>query len=196
MEGLQRDRKPNRWKKHNYSANGWYFVTFCTKNRIEYFGDIFHDVGTGQCPVPTSYSYGSIATQFWSQIPDHYQHVSLDEWVIMPNHIHGIIIIDDPMHTDNVGTGQCPVPTLYGETPDPSNPENSRYGLLSKIIKSFKEMCGKKIRQEFHDETFEWQRSFHDHIIRNEIELDNIRKYIQDNPKNWHRDRNNQDKFR
>jgi REP element-mobilizing transposase RayT len=93
----------------------------------------------------------------------------------MPNHIHGIIIIDE-----NVGTEQCSVPT-----------QNHRYGLISKIVKSFKEIFVKQIRKQYQNYTFKWQRSFYDRIIRNEKELDNIRQYIINNALKWHIDNDN-----
>lgn len=93
----------------------------------------------------------------------------------MPNHLHGIIVIKHPLK--NVATEQCSVPT--------------RYGLLSKIIKSFKEIVIKTIHRKFCNYRFLWQRSFYDHIIRNEKSLWAIRQYIRNNAKNWEEDRNN-----
>ena len=88
----------------------------------------------------------------------------------MPNHIHGIIIIK----ASSVGTEHCSVPTI-----------RKSYGLLSKAIKSFKEICKKTIRDQSHNGQLIWQRSFYDHVIRNETSLNRIREYIIHNPLKW-----------
>jgi len=111
---------------------------------------------------------------YWLEIPNHYKNVQLDEFIIMPNYIHGIITINN-----NVGTEQCSVPTM------------KHYGLLSKIIKSFKGMSVKSIKKGFNKHDFAWQRSFYDSVIRTEESLIKIRRYIIDNPKTWDLDRNN-----
>ena len=122
--------------------------------------------------------YGKIADRIWRQIPNHYKNVSLDEYIVMPNHIHGIIVI----HESNVGTEHCSVPTQSSK---------NNYGLLSKIIKSYKETYKKTISKQFEMNRFNWQRSFYDHIIRNERSLQNIRHYIINNPLKWEFDNNN-----
>lgn len=119
----------------------------------------------------------------------------------MPNHLHGVIVI--------VGTGHCPVqpasggliPSNHnrnrpaddrtGQCPVPTGNAVNKYGLLSKIINSYKGMVVKTIRQQFGNYEFLWQRSFHDRVIRNDDELNRIRVYIGNNPINWETDRNN-----
>jgi len=95
-------RKPNRLKGYNYSSPGYYFVTFCTHGKVEWFGSI-------KSERMIYNKYGRLAEQIWKQIPDHYDNVSLDEYVVMPNHIHGIIVIEE--HDMNVGTEYCSVST-------------------------------------------------------------------------------------
>jgi len=157
---LLRERKPNRIRNFNYSSSGYYFVTVCIKNREESFGKIVNNV--------------------WLNIPIHYQNVILDEFVIMSNHVHGIVVLKQLYRT--VGTGQCPVPTIN---------KNIKYGLISKIINGFKNATTKKIRYVYGEHSFGWQRSFYNHIIRNEQSLFAIRQYIKDNPSKWEDDRNN-----
>ena len=170
-------RKLNRLKGYNYSQGGWYFVTICVKNRIECLGEIKDE--------KMQYSqYGDIVLKYWQEIPNHYENVFLGQWVIMPNHIHGIIVIE---HC--VGTEHCSVPTIT------MGDKNPKYGLLSKIIKSFKEISLKTIRKRYNDYKFAWQRSFYDHIIRNEKSLNRIRQYIYYNPAKWESDRNNPRNF-
>ncbi|MFH0979401.1 MAG: transposase [Candidatus Roizmanbacteria bacterium] len=169
---IYRQRKPNRLKNFNYSSNGYYFVTICAKNRECLFGEIID----GKMVLN---EHGKIIEKYWEEIPNHYQNILLDEFIIMPNHIHGIVVISKHKQKiiKNVGTEQCSVPT--------------RFGLLSKIIKSFKEIIIKIFHIEFGNYRFKWQRSFYDHIIRNEESVQKIREYIRNNAKNWNKDRNN-----
>src|SRR3954468_16946931 len=76
-----------RLQAWDYSAAGWYFVTICTLDKVCFFGD----VGDGIICLST---IGAVARRFWLEIPDHFREVRLDEFVVMPNHIHGIVIID------------------------------------------------------------------------------------------------------
>ncbi|MCJ7507755.1 MAG: hypothetical protein MUO85_03355 [candidate division Zixibacteria bacterium] len=161
-------RRLNRLKGYDYSKTGYYFVTICTKSKIEHFGKVEKD-------SMILSRYGKIAKECWKNIPTHYKNVKIDDFIIMPNHIHGIIIVEG----DNVGTEQCSVPT---------NTKN--YNLLSKAIKSFKNTVTKVIRSGYEDDRFGWQRSFYDHIIRDEISLLKIREYINVNPLKWNLDKN------
>ena len=156
----KKNRKLNRLKNYDHSQKGSYFVTICIKNREEILGEIENN-------KLILNRYGKTVNNFWLEIPNHYKNVQLDEFIIMPNHMHGIVIIDN----NNVGTEQCSVPTM------------KRYGLLSKIIKSFKEMSVKSIKKGFNKRDFVWQRSFYDSVIRTKESLINIRRYIINNPK-------------
>jgi len=162
---IDRQRKLNRWKDYNYSQNGCYFVTICIKDKMCLLGEVDNK-------EMILNRYGNIVNEFWNDIPNHYNNVFLDEYIIMPNHIHGIIIIENNL----VGTEQCSVPK---ET------FIKNYGLISKIVKSFKESCVKTIRSQHNDSSFAFQRSFYDHIIRSEKSLNAIRQYIIDNPLKW-----------
>jgi len=162
-------RKLNRLREYNYDLEGYYFITICTQGKREYFGEVINQ-------EMILNKYGEIAQKFWREIPKHYKNIAIDKFVIMPNHIHGIIII-----TKSVGTEQCSVPTA-------GNKKN--YGLLSKVVKSFKDVTIKQIHQQFNDYQFQWQRSFYDHIICDDEGLYNIREYIMNNPLMWERDRN------
>jgi len=159
-----KQRKPNRLKEYNYSNNGWYFVTMCTKNRTPYFGKI----NNGKMVLN---EIGKIVDEYWNKIESLHKNIDLDHYVIMPNHIHGIIIIE------NVGDANFASPT--NKTYDRTKME------LSKIIQQFKRAVTIKIRNNKHDLNFQWQHSFYDRIIRNERELYNIRNYIRENPFKW-----------
>lgn len=172
MNCYDHGRKYNRLQEYNYSLAGYYFVTLCTYKRVEFFGHIRN----GQLDLNEN---GVLAHKFWEEIPFHYKNVGVDEFVIMPNHIHAIIILNDNVR---VGTEQCSVLT--------------RYGLLSKIIKSYKNIVTTHLRRSVGCYDFAWQRSFYDHIIRSEKALYIIRDYIQDNPQKWEYDMNNPLNFR
>jgi REP element-mobilizing transposase RayT len=173
---IMKKRKNNRLSGFDYSAPGYYFVTICTQNRWEYFGEIENN----QLILNES---GKIVAEQWLWLEKQYPYVDLDEWVVMPNHFHGIIAIDcnvefprtdrDPL---NVGTGR--------------DMSLRRVKTLSELIGAFKTTSSKLIHQKC-DPGFQWQRSFHDRIIRNEHSLNRIRQYVIDNPLNWEMDRNN-----
>jgi putative transposase len=168
-------RKQNRLKGFDYSSNGYYYVTICTKNREKYFGEIIDN-------KMVLNKYGEIVKTCWFEIPKHFNNVKLDKFQMMPNHLHGIIVI--------VGAGF-------------SRPINLDYPTLGQIIGYFKYQSTKYINDcivkgsedptptEKHKYTQIFQRSFYDIIIRSEMSLYFICQYIRDNPKNWETDRNN-----
>lgn len=167
-----KSRKSNRLKNYNYSQAGYYFVTLCSKDGKQWFGKIKNE-------KMQPYAYGEVVAKFWQEMPKYYSNICLDKWIVMPNHLHGIVIINDMwMEQCDLGTEQCSVPT-------------NRYGLLSKAIKSFKEFTVKTIHKQHHNNEFSWQRSFYDHIIRDNHSLYRIREYIQNNPLKWALDKNN-----
>ena len=163
-------QKQYRHKEYDYSKDGFYFVTICCKDRRIFFGNI----KSGEMQLS---KIGKIAEKFWKEIPDHFSSVKLDKFVIMPNHIHGIIEIDNNNFYNN---NDC----LYvGEYPRMSKispkPES-----LSVIIGSFKSITTKIVNSKFYEMGFAWQPRFYDRIIRNNDELNRIRQYIISNPQN------------
>jgi len=173
-------RKPNRLRNFDYSDNGWYFVTVCAHKRQNMFGGIEKE-------KMILNQYGKIAKQCWSNIPKHYANVEIDEFTIMPNHVHGIVII----HNSNQRVGNKNFCSLQNEN-IPWQTKLSKS--LSSIIRGFK--IG--VTEYYHNDNlhiFAWQKSFYDHIIRNEYSLFRIREYIRNNPINWEEDRNNQAKI-
>ncbi|MBU0649420.1 transposase [Patescibacteria group bacterium] len=163
----------------DYSSAGFYFVTICTKDRKEYFGDVnkeemvFNDLGI-------------IARKYWQEIPRHFAQVELDEYIIMPNHVHGIIKI----RRDEA------LPRLYKGMPySGSHVQMSKIspkqGSLAVIIGSYKSAVAKYIHQLQDSKKFQWQSRYYDAIIWDERSLQNIYEYIKNNPINWQYDRNN-----
>ncbi len=142
-------------------------MTICTQDRVESLGK----VENGAMVLSQE---GGIVERCWKAIPQHYHGVELDQFIIMPNHVHGIIAI--------VEAEQCSAST---------EKKQNNYGLLSKIIKSFKDITVKTIRKEISNVAFGWQRSFYDHIIRNEKSLNDTRQYVIENSLKWQFDEEN-----
>lgn len=153
-------RKPNRFKNYDYSNAGYYYVTICTFQNIPYFGNI----NSGQVIYNL---LGEVALRHWKQIPQHFNNVGLDEYIIMPNHLHGIVKI-----YDTVGNRlACSV----------ENKRNIQF--LPKLIGGYKAGVTREVKAITNELNFKWQKSYYDHIIRNNYSLQLIRKYILNNPK-------------
>ena len=134
--------------------------------------------------------YGEIVKKCWLEIPKHFLYCQLDEFVIMPNHIHAVLIIEG--YDDSVEK------SIFPDNPNivvNANLHSLQYDrtkmYLSKIVQGFKSSVTRILRREYNDYCFSWQKSFYDHVIRNEKALNNIRQYIIDNPMNWNKDEEN-----
>jgi len=155
-----KNRKQIRLKKYDYAQSGWYFVTICTQNRECLFGEIVD----GKMKLN---DVGNIIDTQWNGLLNRFHNIQLDEYVVMPNHFHGIIIIPSNNGRDN------PAPTTLG-----------------RIIAYFKYESTKQINQYYvgagilppHTIKKIFQRNYYEHIIRNEEELHAIRRYIEKNP--------------
>lgn len=168
-----KQRKQNRLQVYDYSNTGWYYVTICTKDHKNYLGKI-----ENQKMVLND--IGKTVVEYWNNIELLHKNIEIDYYVIMPNHIHGIIIIDDA----NVGDAKFASPTFVTKSDDRTKME------LCKLIQQFKRAVTLKIKSFNKNSTFRWQRSFYDRIIRNEKELYNIRNYIDQNPLKWDLEKN------
>ena len=119
---------------------------------------------------------GQIAQERWLTLPDHHPYITLDTFVIMPNHMHGIVVI--------VGTG----PAL-AVAPSANTDNAGVVPTLGTVIGSYKSGVTRRIREDYQEaELHVWQRSYHDHIIRNEADLNRIREYVLYNPERWQDD--------
>jgi REP element-mobilizing transposase RayT len=129
---------------------------------------------------------GIIVAREWQKTPQIRPNIQLDEWVVMPNHLHGIIIINQLIETlrRNVSTND------NDDNPTTNNQPRLKPNSVGSIIGQFKSVCTKQIREMGFTE-FRWQNRFHDHIIRDEESLSRIRQYIIHNPAKWQLDRNN-----
>ena len=169
-------RRSIRLKKYNYSSPGHYFVTICVQNRECILGKIVN----GQMVLN---EWGKIVRDCWQWLEKQYPNVELDEFIIMPNHMHGIIIIND---LDCRGDSRNETIRRGGVTPPLQNPT------LGQIVAYFKYQSTKQINQLRQTPgTKFWQRNYYEHIIRNERELYAIRNYIRNNPLKWELDREN-----
>jgi len=154
------NRKGIRLKDYDYSQYGFYFITICLIKRKQLFSQIRNN------KVLLS-EFGVIVEEILLNIPKYYN-AEIDCYVIMPDHIHLILIIDNFPEQDN------------------SKEKISKTNTLSEVIGKFKSFSTKKIREKIKDRNeFEWQQSFYDRIIRNEKELFQFRKYIDENPIRW-----------
>jgi putative transposase len=154
-------RRPN-W---DYGSHGLYFVTICTKDRIPHFGEIIPSQIDSETQSITSLQIteiGQVAYNNWLQIPQYHPYVELDEFIIMPDHIHGIIFINKPEKT----------------TWD-FNQFGPQRNNLASIIRGYKSSV--KQFATINNIDFFWQSSYHDRVIRDEKEYSNIREYIRNN---------------
>jgi putative transposase len=157
---MSRDRKSIRLKGWDYSSQGIYFITICTLSRIEFFGQIKdHNIVLSEI--------GEIASQFWMDIPNHFPNVRIDDFVIMPDHVHGIIFLKSSETKHSASQFSMPLK-----------------GSLSVIINQYKSSVTRWCNKNGYS-TFKWQSRFYDHIILNEDRLDLFRTYIRTNPLNW-----------
>jgi len=177
---------------YDYAQNGFYFVSICVKNKIDYFGSI----SNSQMNLN---EFGKIVENCWHDLINHYWNCRLDEFIIMPNHVHGIVELNNFARINNMheGADLKPVCTDFAARTElaSSNEKCDRAKLfkysLSEIIRGFKTFSSRKINILDPKIMFRWQRSFHDHIIRDKESLRRIREYIRNNPAKWESDKNN-----
>ncbi|MCX6740312.1 MAG: hypothetical protein NTZ49_03735 [Candidatus Parcubacteria bacterium] len=181
---LKRDRKLNRWQGYDYKYLGLYFITICTHHRQPRFGEI---VGGEMKLNPI----GEIVKQQLLWLHKHFPHIRLDEWVVMPNHVHMILEINYNFNNDKTGYADD---GNDGKSVGTGRDLSLQGKPIYDIIGAFKTTSSKFIHQIGHTE-FAWQRSFHDRVIRNDDELSKIRDYIFGNPAKWTEDRNNPKNF-
>lgn len=194
-------RRSIRLKGYDYSQEGLYFITICVQDRACLFGKI----ANGKMALN---DVGIIAENFWSEIPGHFPHAELHEYIIMPNHVHGIIEIIEKQHgvpdmrpshgvalPDN---NDITVGTSHGmsQSNGMSQPPNINQfgkpvsGSVSVIINQYKSSVKRWCNKNGHP-YFQWQSRFHDHVIRDEQSHQRISDYIVNNPAKWADDKFN-----
>ena len=174
MPGIQKHRRTTRLQSYDYTRPGAYFVTVCTRNRKCFFGDI-----TGEEMHPNE--YGRIVQEQWKKTARIRSSVELDQFVIMPNHLHGIVILKESRCRDTAR--RVPTPEQFGKPV---------VGSLSTVIRSFKSAATKRINLVRRTPGARvWQPRYYEHVIRNKKDLSSIREYIITNPAKWASDSEN-----
>ena len=176
-------RRSIRLKGYDYSQAGAYFVTVCAKDRECMFGDIVD----GEMQVNDA---GRIIQKCWDNICDHFPHVELDEFIVMPNHIHGItLIVGAPLvGAPPFGASINNTESRAGTRPAPT---------LGNIIGEFKSITTRQSIDGINQKNWPpfngklWQRNYYEHVIRDENDIDRIRQYIIENPAKWAGDEDN-----
>ncbi len=168
------DRRSIRLPSYDYSQRGAYFVTIVTANRRLFLGSIRND-------HVTLSPFGKIVQTTLSELPRYYPRLSLDASVIMPNHVHAVLVLENALGDD-----------LVGRTDLKSAPTSKPARPISEIVRAFKAFSTREVN------TFRgapgsplWQRNYYEHVIRNDADLNKIREYIHYNPTKWSQDQEN-----
>ena len=159
-------RKGTRLKEYNYSENGAYFITICTHNRKQILSNIIVGTGVLDCPKIKLLKYGEIADKHIKQLNDFYDNISVDKYVVMPDHIHLLLSVQN-------GQSGTPVPTNIDLKIDNKNSQ------VAKFVSTFKRFCNKEYGENI------WQSRYYDHVIRNKNDYNEICVYIENNPARW-----------
>jgi REP element-mobilizing transposase RayT len=181
-------RRSIRLAGYDYTLAGGYFVTLVVKEREDLFGVVVE----GEMVLNP---FGKVVREMWLGIQKHYPHVRLDEFCVMPNHFHGILILTDDgrggsVQANSLAHQDDSMSANNGQAMSQTRPIK-RHG-LPEIIRAFKSFSARKINHmRGTPGTPVWQRNYYEHIIRNERELFAIQRYIRDNPQKWGLDSEN-----
>ena len=167
----RRRRNSLRLQEYDYGQAGVYFVTVVLKERVIMFGEIVNE-------TVTLNNAGQIVQDVWDDLPNHYPNIELDAFIVMPDHVHGIIVIQETESVTNRNVGEI--------HESPLRALHRRRMLLPKMIGRFKTVSAKHVNL-LHDRSGQplWQRGFYDRIIRDDEELNAVRSYVQANPQRW-----------
>ena len=157
----------SRLQDWNYGGNANYFITICTKDRAHFFGQIIEK-------EMHLNDIGQLAANSWRALPNRFPNIILGNFIVMPNHVHGVIEIYANQHAHNNDQTTTTINSRF---------QRPGRGSLSSIIGSYKSVVAKGAH--LLDPMFGWQSSFHDHVIRNNKALEKIQQYIMTNPANW-----------
>jgi len=167
-------RRSVRLPGYDYARNGIYFITICTQNRECLFGEIVDG-------AMRLHEAGRFVSEEWEKTAEIRGEIDLDEWLVMPNHFHGILVVSDGRGTAR----RAPTVERFGQPVSGSVPT---------VVRAFKSAVTKRINELRGTPGAKlWQRNYYEHIIRNNDDLNRIRQYIMDNPARWDLDRNNPD---
>lgn len=189
-------RKSTHLRDYDYSNPGYYFVTICTHNKRCLFGDIVKDV------MRMNETRSLVVDDCWRAIPSYFANVALDQFVVMPNHLHGIAQIvsagsgfqEGAMNRAPTMQMESGVPKVRGDALPVGAQFIAPSGMsatLGKIVRAFKARCSVALRKDLVVTLPIWQRNYYDYVIRSEASLQAIREYIVNNPRQWALDREN-----
>jgi len=196
----QHHRQSIRLKGYDYTQPGGYFVTLATDRHQFFFGEL----RAGRVLLNRA---GQVAQACWQAIPAHFANVALDAFIVMPNHVHGILIIEEtdladgavgakhasPLQPASLHKPPLPNLPLQNDAQNENNPpRGTTSGSISAIVQAYKSAVTQRINAlENTPGGILWQRGFYEHILRDDAELDRIRGYILANPQNWETDEEN-----
>ena len=171
----EHQRRSVRLQNYPYAERGFFFITICTHEKKCVLGRITnYEIALSEV--------GRIVDGYWRDIPQHFPNVKLDQFTIMPNHLHGIIIISKVLPDESRGTA-CRAPTVVDA--DYERFGRPVAGSLPTIIRSFKSAVSKRVNELGNTNSPLWQRNYFEHVIRSEESLNKIRNYIWENPIHW-----------
>ncbi len=168
MTNVPIGRRSIRLAGYDYSTAGVYFVTICASRRAMLFGEI-----RGARFVPNA--IGAVVEKTWCELPNRFPSVALDAFVLMPNHLHGLIVLYKKKRAE------------INSAPTTEKPSVS----LARLVQSFKSLTRMQARKQLGRANPLWQRDYYEHVVRNENALTAIQRYIHENPARWDFDREN-----
>jgi len=180
MGHIERHRRRSiRLKGYDYTRDGAYFVTLCTQERVCVFGTVADgEMQLNEC--------GRGVVDSWLWLAERYPYVHLDEWAVMPNHMHGIIVIVDDRRGGRGGSRTAPTGPV-GQTAAPIKRKP-----LGRLIGAFKTVSTRRVNDiRSTPSTKLWQRNYYEHVVRDDLSLRRMRGYIAGNPSRWELDREN-----
>ena len=171
-------RRSIRLTGYDYTQPGAYFVTICTHDRACLFGEVINE-------TMRLNDAGQLVDAIWKQLPRHFPHISLDAHVVMPNHIHGIICINDDRRIadQNPGVERRCEPSMPAAGTHPQS--------LGAIVQNFKSVASRMVRRIASGQAHVWQRNYYERIIRDDAEMNTVRAYLVENTAKWILDRDN-----
>jgi len=180
FDSQKHNRRSIRLKEYDYSQPGGYFITIVTYQRDLLFGEIVNE-------EMKLNDYGRVVDECWLEIPKHFQNIELGVYVVMPNHLHGIIVINDNNNRAD-DSSSARRGTIYRAPTEKFGKPIS--GSIPTIIRTFKSAVTRRLGKEYNI-TGIWQRNYYEHVIRNHEDWDRIHKYIEANPVMWAKDEEN-----
>jgi len=177
-------RRSIRLKGYDYTRAGAYFVTICALERECLFGDIVDG-------MMVMNQFGDLVEAAWHDLPSHYPWVALDRFVVMPNHVHGIIVLDGTITL--VGAGFKPAHHDYADIDragfKPAPTSDKRHG-LPEMVRAFKTFSARSINGTRNSSGVPvWQRNYYEHVIRDDADYSRIAEYVVTNPQRWIEDK-------